>query len=155
MVKFAHLLIAASLVTLLSGCSPDPVEAPTGSASEAVAPVPVVTGAVTSPSLDMSITDKAKVVPDTFRAIGTEPFWSAEVEGAKLRWSTPEQPDSVAMLVTRKDRAGGAILKAMIDGQVLELEITSGPCSDGMSDTVYPWSVTRRLGGDTQRGCAR
>jgi uncharacterized membrane protein len=42
-----------------------------------------------------------------------------------------------------------------LDGKALRLTVTKGPCSDGMSDTVYPFSVDRLLGNDLQRGCAR
>lgn len=153
MAKISHLISAALVLTLQSGCSSAPVEVPTDAASEAVVadgPTVMPTSSLAEPNAD-----KTQVVPHSFRAIGTEPFWSAQVEGAMLTWSTPEQPGSLAVPVTRKERAGGAILNAMIDGQVLELEITGGPCSDGMSDVVYPLSVTRRLDGDTQRGCAR
>ena len=42
-----------------------------------------------------------------------------------------------------------------IGGKPLELEVTRETCSDGMSDTVYPFAVIRRIGPDIQRGCAR
>lgn len=97
----------------------------------------------------------AAPVPPSFRALGTEPFWSARVEGATLAWSTPEQPDGQAVPITRKDGDGKAVISAKVGGLPLVLEVSPGSCSDGMSDTVYPLSVVRRLGGDVQRGCAR
>ncbi len=73
----------------------------------------------------------------------------------KLSWSTPEQPDGLVVPVKRQDVEGKAILSGQVEGRALVLEVSAGSCSDGMSDTVYPFTVTRRLGNDTQRGCAR
>ncbi|MFM6832137.1 MAG: COG3650 family protein, partial [Novosphingobium sp.] len=94
-------------------------------------------------------------VPLKFSAVGTEPFWSASVEGAKLSYATPETPDGVAVTVTRKAAGAGVVYTGAIDGKPLELEVRRETCFDGMSDTVYPFAVVRRIGPDSQRGCAR
>lgn len=72
-----------------------------------------------------------------------------------MTWSTPEQPDGVAVLVSRVDDAGKTTVSGRIDGRPLELEVRRATCSDGMSDTVYPLSVIRRIGNDVHQGCAR
>lgn len=139
-----RLVLAIAPAVLLAGCSqPSPVE-PTADAS-ALVPEPsasVENGGVAA-------------VPASFRAIGTEPFWSAKVDGGTLTWSTPEQPDGEALPVSRVEKDGATILEGQLAGRTLRLEVRSGACSDGMSDTEYPLSVTRRIGADVQRGCAR
>lgn len=136
--SFRRGLPALCAAALLSACSsqtaPVPVPAP------APAPAP------TSPPV---------AVPASFTALGTEPFWSARVDGQTVIYATPEAPDGTRIAVTRQDGAGGARLVAVAGQAPLVLEVTRATCSDGMSDTVYPMSVVRRMGNDVQRGCAR
>jgi len=56
--------------------------------------------------------------------------------------------------VVRADGAESVMFTATIDGQVLQILVTPGSCSDGMSDNTYPWTVERTLGEDTVSGCA-
>jgi uncharacterized membrane protein len=35
------------------------------------------------------------------------------------------------------------------------LRVSPGKCSDGMSDTVYPFTAVLTVSGQTERGCAR
>lgn len=93
--------------------------------------------------------------PQRFSAIGTEPFWAANVDGARLTYSTPEDSNGKTFPVSRTANATSEELAGLLDGQRFTLIVTAGPCSDGMSDTAYPFSVVRRIGDDTQRGCAR
>lgn len=94
-------------------------------------------------------------LPARFAALGTEPFWAAKVDGNRLTYSTPEDPDGRSGAVVRTSHGDRVELDATLAGQRLTLTVSAGPCSDGMSDTVYPFTVRRRLGEDDQRGCAR
>lgn len=94
-------------------------------------------------------------LPERFTALGTEPFWAAKVVGRKLTYSTPlEQPERI-VAVTRSLGADHATVAGVLDDRALRLRITAGPCSDGMSDTVYPLTVERTVGDAVQHGCAR
>lgn len=139
---------------LLAGCSGDrpPAPEPSETADEAPAPMASTSAA---PVASASPAEKPLDLPARFRATGTEPFWGAEVDGGTLRYSTPEYPDGMSVAVTRKAAGGTVTFAGTIDGKPLELAVSKGPCSDGMSDTVYPFSVTRTIGPDIQRGCAR
>ncbi|MBA4087270.1 MAG: hypothetical protein C0491_05645 [Novosphingobium sp.] len=149
----------ALLVTMsLGACSPQPASGPTSAASEsAVAAESEATAGAKPPALVATEAAAAVPVPvpPSFRALGTEPFWSARVDADKLSWSTPEQPEGLTVPVKRQDVAGKVILSGEVGGKALVLEVSVGSCSDGMSDTVYPLTVVRRIGNDTQRGCAR
>lgn len=159
MAKFLWFLVAAPVFLAQAGCSSQPVVAPTGAASESDKGVVETAGAFESPpaseSPDMRPALVQVPVPSTFRAIGTEPFWSVQVAGTSLVWSTPELPDGLSVPFSRKDESGVAIVVATVAGQPLTLEVSTGTCSDGMSDIVYPLKVIRRLGADVQQGCAR
>jgi uncharacterized membrane protein len=94
-------------------------------------------------------------LPERFSAVGTEPFWAAKVTGDRLTYMTPEDQGGQVVSITRTASGDKVELEGTLAGQRLSLVITAGPCSDGMSDRVYPFSVRRRLGDDEQRGCAR
>lgn len=140
--------------SLLAGCSgdPDPVPEASEAAAEAsvtmasASAVPLAAPTPEEPALDL---------PRKFRATGTEPFWGADVDGETLKYSTPEFPEGTSVTVTRKQAGASVTFTGTIDGKPLELVVSSGPCSDGMSDRVYPFSVTRTIGPDIERGCAR
>jgi len=94
-----------------------------------------------------------------FQALGTEPFWSFEVVDGKLLYTSPEQPTAVAieahMTAIGKHGDGGLMWDGRMDGMVVTLTIREGQCSDGMSDTVYPYKSTFAWGDRTEQGCAR
>ncbi|ABD25019.1 membrane protein-like protein [Novosphingobium aromaticivorans DSM 12444] len=156
------ILFPSLALVLLAACSqpsdPEPVGEPSGTAIPQPAPASSLDALPASPA-SASANDSASVLPATvppaFRALGTEPFWSASVKGATLTYSTPESPDGIAIPVRRTERDGKAVFAGTLDGKPLELEVGAGNCSDGMSDTVYPLTVVRRIGPDIQRGCAR
>jgi uncharacterized membrane protein len=147
--KIAHALVFLAL----AGCSREPEPAPSANdmPSEAGTEAPVPIAAATPPPARPAAPD----LPAKFRATGTEPFWGAKVDGNSLSYSTPEYPEGMPVPVTRTVQDGSVTFSGTIDGKPLQLAVSAGPCSDGMSDTVYPWSVTRTIGPDIQRGCAR
>lgn len=145
---------------VLAGCNPAADRSATpaseaaasGVAAEA-APLPstAVEPAAPAPSTPPSPT----ALPQRWQALGTEPFWAVEVTPGEMRWSTPENIPGTTV-AARETAAGAArVWHATLDGQRFELRITPGPCSDGMSDTVYPFTAQVLVAGETRRGCAR
>lgn len=118
-----------------------------GSSEKAPAPKP----AATTPEPDPAA---FSFLPTEFRAMGTEPFWSISVTKTQLTLSTPDNQEGVTVPVVRQDGAENALFTATIAGQELQLLVTPGACSDGMSDKTYPWTVERTLGEDSVDGCA-
>lgn len=117
---------------------------------EATAP-----GTALSPAAQASSTPVGLALPARFTALGTEPFWAAKVDGTRLTYTTPEDQVGQPIAVSRTSQGDGVELAGTLAGKRLTLTVSAGPCSDGMSDTVYPFTVRRRLGDDDQRGCAR
>ena len=145
-------------IALLGACSKQPATppvdatAPDAAASAAVearlspspsAPPPV---AARQPRLDL---------PRRLRAVGTEPFWSADVSGATLTYGTPDFPAGMSITVARRDGPGYAEWTGTLDGKPLLLRIEKGSCSDGMSDRIYPYRAIRTIGPEVEHGCAR
>jgi len=86
--------------------------------------------------------------------LGTEPFWNARIEGATLTYSTPEDLDGTLVTIERFAGNGGLGISGELYGSPLQLAITPGQCSDGMSDRIYPYTATLSLGGENLLGCA-
>jgi heat shock protein HslJ len=86
--------------------------------------------------------------PESYRALGTEPFWSITIANGRMTYNTPDGGFSVR--APRGQETG--------DGRIwetrrLKLQISHGECSDGMSDATYPQTVRATVDGRELRGC--
>ena len=90
------------------------------------------------------------------RAIGTEPFWGASIEGRCVTYSHPEDQQGTRVWTRYTPGAGGGgTWRGALYGKpfVLTARPEAG-CSDGMSDNRYPLAVDLTVGGEQRRGCA-
>lgn len=90
------------------------------------------------------------------RAVGTEPFWSARVEGRCVTYSHPEDQKG-ARVWTRftPGPEGGGIWAGSLGGRRFELRTRGrAGCSDGMSDRRYPLAAELVVAGELRGGCA-
>ncbi|MDO5647100.1 SH3 domain-containing protein [Paracoccus sp. (in: a-proteobacteria)] len=73
-------------------------------------------------------------VPPGFSCYGTEPFWSARVDGGDLVISTPDIPETrhAVQAIAGGDLYHDLTRAVLADGATLVS--TQGQCSDGMSD---------------------
>lgn len=85
--------------------------------------------------------------------LGTEPFWSAQIDESALTWSTPDNIDGNEIAITRFAGNGGLGVSGTLEGAALQMAITPGDCSDGMSDRIYPYIVTVTIGEAQLNGC--
>lgn len=91
----------------------------------------------------------------TLRAVGTEPFWGARIEGRCVTYSHPEDQAGTRVWTRYAPAPGGGTWTGALDGQRFELRTRAAPgCSDGMSDRRYPIAVDLLVGGERRRGCA-
>lgn len=140
----------ASLSLLLVACQPSQPPAD-----------PAPPAAVVAPAAPAAETPSAKRVPGQenveplriFRAFGTEPFWGVNVEDTRLTYTTPEDQAGVVMPGTRKTLADGVEISGQHDGKPFVLTVSSGTCSDGMSDNTYRLVATFRFGEIDYKGC--
>ena len=134
------------ILGLVAGCRKTEPPAP---ASTADAPPP--TGATWDPW------EEAKSRGIDFRAVGNEPGWFLEIDNEKwmrLLYAYGERQATVPV-TTPVTTAGTTRIESSGGGHALKVEITAGPCSDGMSDQSYPLSVTVEIDGTPLRGCGR
>ena len=90
------------------------------------------------------------------RAIGTEPFWGARIEGRCVTYSHPEDQKGTRIWTRFTPAAGGGGTWAgALGGRRFELRIRAEPgCSDGMSDRRYPLAADLIVNGERRSGCA-
>ncbi len=88
------------------------------------------------------------------RLTGNEPFWGADISGSSLTWTTPENIKGVTVPVERFAGRGGVSFSGEIEGAALDVTVTPGECSDGMSDRTYPFTATVQIGAVQYNGCA-
>lgn len=93
---------------------------------------------------------------ELLRAVGTEPFWSARVEGRCVTYSTPEDQQGTRIWTRYSQKAGGhGVWIGRLNGKAFEMRTRPEPgCSDGMSDNRYPIAVELLVNGEKRRGCA-
>lgn len=84
-----------------------------------------------------------------FKLVGTEPFWGLDITGDQLLLSRPDAPDVVAPRTNPVIDGPGAV---WISG-ALNVRLTPGACSDGMSDRRYAYTATVKAGEVSLNGC--
>lgn len=89
------------------------------------------------------------------RAIGTEPFWRAQVEGRCVTYSTPEDQKGTRIWTRFNPGPDGGVWIGTLDGKPFKLitRLRQG-CSDGMSDRSYPLDALLTVRGEERNGCA-
>lgn len=101
----------------------------------------------------MQGSERLRVGP--LRAIGTEPFWGARIEGRCVTYSHPEDQDGTRIWTRYTAGPGGGTWSGTLGGRRFELRIGPQPgCSDGMSDKRYPFAAALVVQGEQRRGCA-
>ena len=159
--------VPGALAALVSG----PVSASygaQGSGPHAAPPAPLARAFVAACSEDAAkpvprtqpagacLTQDGKPVPaNRIRAIGTEPFWGARIEGRCVTYSHPEDQQGTRVWTRFSGTTSNGSWRGALGGSpfVLRTRAQAG-CSDGMSDNRYPIAVTLTVGGEERIGCA-
>jgi heat shock protein HslJ len=84
-----------------------------------------------------------------YKAVGTEPGWSLTVRPARMDYAGDYGEVNIAEPTPPDFRAAHGTYRS---GK-LQLTISAGPCSDGMSDLVYRQTVRVTADGRTVSGC--
>ena len=160
--------IIAALGILLAGCADDAGNAvdemPAAASNNAAAPSPEMNSPETAEAGNDAAPQKAgacltqdneplRITP--VKAIGTEPFWGARVEGRCVTYSTPEDQKGTRIWTRFNPGPDGGVWVGSLDGQPFKLITRLRPdCSDGMSDRSYPMEAILTVRGEERRGCA-
>ncbi|MBX7249083.1 MAG: hypothetical protein K1X35_08595 [Caulobacteraceae bacterium] len=75
-------------------------------------------------------------------AVGAEPFWDISLTDGRVAWNDPAEENQTGSVDAPVLTRGKAVWRGRIDGHgPFTLTVTRGPCSDGMSEFVYPLTV--------------
>ena len=89
------------------------------------------------------------------RAIGTEPFWGARIDGRCVEYSHMEDPKGTRLWTRYIRNEATEVWSGSLNGKLFELKLRNEQgCSDGMSDKHYPYVVELKLGTELRQGCA-
>ncbi len=91
---------------------------------------------------------------EDYKAIGTEPFWDANITATGVSFSRPtESGITVNNYETRQEERDGILV---IKDAKWEFFITlkKWECTDGMSDKKYYFTASVALGNENLKGCA-
>lgn len=88
-------------------------------------------------------------VPESYAALGTEPFWSIAIEGGRLTYEAPGTA-TIAMPAPVPETIFNGLSYAT---DRIVLTLTHAQCSDGMSDSIYADTVQAVVDGVMLRGC--
>lgn len=102
-------------------------------------------------------TQDGEPVTYKFKAIGTEPFWAAEVQGRCVTYKTPEDQQGMRVWTHVDTGPEGPAWNGALRGKQFQLYVRPADpagCSDGMSDKVYSMDAVLRVDGETRNGCA-
>ena len=148
-------------VLLLAACSPQPHTAenpqqPSSVSSPApaspMAPAPTTAPAPTPASPSSPVDGSAG---QRLRATGTEPFWAVDVDGTRLLYMTPDNPDGTVLTASETPFARGSTWEGSHAGQPFSLTLREdGVCSDGMSEREYRYHADFDIAGQQLHGCA-
>lgn len=150
-----HPQAPAALIDAFAGaCSDGP------SSEGADSPTPANPGQGTpsaTPAASPCLVQDGKAVPaNAIRAIGTEPFWGARVEGRCVTYSHPDDQSGTRVWTRFSGTAANGSWTGNLNGRPFVMRTRPQPgCSDGMSDNRYPIAVSLTVGGEQRSGCAR
>jgi uncharacterized membrane protein len=89
------------------------------------------------------------------RALGTEPFWSVELTGTEMIYTSPEPPEYRAVQPKPVVQGTTATLDSRTaTGAAFTVTLVATECSDGMSDRTYPLTAMVTIGDVRLNGCA-
>lgn len=89
------------------------------------------------------------------RAIGTEPFWGARIEGRCVTYSHPDDQKGTRIWARFGGNQDQGSWTGALGGRPFVLRTRPHPgCSDGMSDRRYPLAVSVTVSGEQRQGCA-
>lgn len=99
-------------------------------------------------------TADTRTPPPVLRAMGNEPFWSIEIDGSRLLYTTPDDRAGQPIDANWINEGRGWRWIGNADQSAFDLTIEPGQCNDTMVDRSYAYSARVLMAGKTLQGCA-
>ena len=97
----------------------------------------------------LPVAPPVKAAPATYKALGTEPFWSLEMSNGIMSFKDANDPMTRVMEYRATSTPNGWRYAS----KTITADVTLTPCSDGMSDRTYKDTVTVMVGKEAYKGC--
>ena len=141
---------AADEASVVDNSVPDQF-APADAAAPKLAPRALAPEAVSA----CLVQDGKPMAANGLHAVGTEPFWAADVEGRCVTYSMPEDQKGTRVWTRFEGSSREGTWAGALRGRPFVMTTKSQEaCSDGMSDKSYPIAVTLTVDGEQRTGCA-
>lgn len=115
-------------------------------------------GAIKASALNQARTEGRCQLPggkdESWRAAGNEPGWLLAVGAEVVAVKRPGKPDLHLPFSPLQSTGGVTRLEATGDGNRLSASLEKRLCRDTMADSVFGWTATVNLNGQTLKGCA-
>ena len=115
-------------------------------------------GAIKASGLNQARTEGRCQLPggkeESWRAAGNEPGWLLAVGAEVVAVKRLGKPDLRLPFTPPKSVGGATQLEASGDGNRLNATFEKRLCHDTMADSVFGWTATVNLNGQTLKGCA-
>ena len=99
--------------------------------------------------------DGKVIPPNLIKAVGTEPFWAARIDGRCVTYMTPEDQKGTRIWAQFSGSREQGVWTGFFANKRFVLRTRPEPgCSDGMSDRRYPLAVSLTVVGEERTGCA-
>ena len=144
--RYRHVPALIGLLAL-AACRAEPNEAEQSNAAEVTATAP-------AKPAEQSAAPPVAAPTARYRFTGTEPFWGGTIDGSTILYQTPDDQAGKTIAAIVATEGATTRYSAMLDGKPFILKLTPGTCSDGMSDTVYPFHAVLAVHGEPRQGCA-
>ena len=140
-------LFAVAGLFALMACSPaHKAEVASAESTAASAVMSAITPPPENPTHILGGVDLDK----SLKLVGTEPFWNILFGDGRMVFSSPDS--HVGETTTLPFILTGA--GAEWHGKDMDIYLTAGRCSDGMSDRGYPLKAVVHIGASVLKGCA-
>ena len=124
----------------------------------------------TSCKTKVNIVDKENVVTKQFNeasfnpyfsGLGTEPFWNVKIDDQFIVYTTPENKKEIFIINENSKLANqeNQTISGANTNHKIDLVVTKGECSDGMSDQIFTHQIKLQIQGKSintqQNGCGK
>ncbi|RMJ03222.1 META domain protein [Marinobacter litoralis] len=94
-------------------------------------------------------------IESSFKAMGTEPNWSAEIENNRMDLTLPYDGEVLEGVWLRESVANrhGRVYEGKVDEREIEVSVAHQLCENPMSGAQYPAQVRLTVDGNTFEGC--
>ena len=137
------------LLTAACGAPSDRLSDEDAAAEQGPAVVEPANAASEAVAVPANLPEADRAGPILYKAVGTEPGWSLTVRAARMDYAGDYGEVNIAEPTPPDFRAAHGTYRS---GK-LQVTISAGPCSDGMSDLIYRQTVRLTADGRTVSGC--